>query len=235
MQFPNKRKYKYFIFFIAIFLIAIITLNFLFFNKIRRPNIILITIDALRADHLSCYGYGRLTTPNIDKLAVGGALFLQAIAPSTDTFYSVPAIITSTYSHYHGIKEKRNALVNPLVPTLAEILSKNSYCTSLFSNGYPFSSIKGVNRGFGTFVVNGNIAADELTNISLKWLKLNDKRNFLLWIHYFEPHAPYAPPFPYSALYTKDKFNTNDKNIPIGSFDKISIKNQKYTPEPRIQ
>ncbi|MDO8602527.1 MAG: sulfatase [Candidatus Omnitrophota bacterium] len=218
MQFTNKRKYKYFIFFMAILLIAVIALNF--FKKIKRPNIILITIDAVRADHLSCYGYGRFTTPNIDKLAAGGALFLQAIAPSTDTYYSVPAIITSTYSHYHGIKDKRNALVNPLVPTFAEILSKNNYCTGLFSNGYSFSHIKGVDRGFGTFVVNGNIAADELTNISLKWLKSKGKRNFLLWIHYLEPHAPYTPPFPYGTLYIKDKFNTNDKNISIGSSDK---------------
>lgn len=80
-----KKKHPYFIFAISLFFVIII----LFLMPISRPNIILITIDALRADHLSCYGYKRHTSANIDNLAEEGTIFLEAIAPGTETSYSL--------------------------------------------------------------------------------------------------------------------------------------------------
>lgn len=218
----DLRKRLIFYFFISAVLITVVIFIFYFLKNRNRPNVILITIDALRADHLSCYGYKRLTSPHIDKFAKEGAMFLQAIAPSTDTFYSIPIIMTSTYSHYYGVEKWNDCLINSSVLTLAEIVSNNGYCTALFSNGPFFSIIKGADRGFKT-VVNENISADKLTNSLSDWLRFNKKRKFFLWIHYFDTHAPYLPPSPYNMLYVHDKLNTYDRNIPIASSDKILV------------
>lgn len=215
MLFLKGKKSWYFSFILLI--LVIVFLAAYFFKGLKQPNIILITIDALRADHLSCYGYGRLTSPNIDKLAKEGVIFLQAIAPSTETSYSIPAIITSTYSHYNGIDQWRDTLINPSARTLSEILLNNGYYTAFFSNGYPLSLIRGINRGMKDFMVDENISAEKLTSISLDWLKLNQNRKFFFWIHYFDTHSPYSSPPPYNALFIKDKFDINDKNIPIAS------------------
>ena len=79
--------------------------------------------------------------------------------------------------------------------------------------------INGINRGFETFTVNGDIGADKLTGILLKWLESNNKRKFFVWAHYFDTHSPYSPPKPYDTLYIADSFNNHDKNLPIDSKD----------------
>ncbi|MDO8602528.1 MAG: sulfatase [Candidatus Omnitrophota bacterium] len=218
MLFLKDKKSRYFNFILLI--LVIVFLKICFFKGSKQPNIILITIDGLRADHLSCYGYGRLTTPNVDKLAKDGVIFLQAIAPSTETAYSIPAMITSTYSHYNGIDQWRDTLINPSARTLSEMLLNNGYYAAFFSNGYPLGLIKGIDREMKDFMVDENISAEKLTSISMDWLKLNQNRKFFLWIHYFDTHSPYSPPPPYNTLFIKDELDINDKNIPIASFDK---------------
>jgi len=214
-----SNKIKDYRFFLSVLLIITLSLTFyLTFFKRKSQNIILITIDALRADHLGCYGYKRPTTPNIDKLSKEGTLFLQAIAPSTDTFHSISAIMTSSYSHYYG-ERRYDSLINPSTQTLAEILSNHGYSTASFSNGYPISMINGINRGFEIFTVNGDIGADKLTDTLLKWLESNNKRKFFVWAHYFDTHSSYSPPKPYNTLYIADRFNNHDKNLPIDSKD----------------
>lgn len=73
--------------------------------------------------------------------------------------------------------------------------------------------MRGVNRGFNTSVILGNENAEGLTQRVLSWLRLNKNRKLFLWIHYFDPHSPYNPSYPYNLLYVKDKFNLNDENI----------------------
>lgn len=211
-------KIKDYRFFLSVLLIITLSLTFyLTFFKRKSQNIVLITIDALRADHLSCYGYKRQTTPNIDKLAKEGVLFLQAVAPSTDTFHSMPVMMTSTYSHYYNVEQWFDALINPSAPTLAEILRDRGYRTALFSDGAPFYMIKGADRGFETYAVREAFSADKLTNNIIKWLELNKREHFFLWIHYFDPHAPYQPPKPFDTLYVGDSLTAEDKQLPIDS------------------
>ncbi|MBW2554928.1 MAG: sulfatase-like hydrolase/transferase [Deltaproteobacteria bacterium] len=112
-------------------------------------NIVLITIDALRADHLSCYGYVRKTSPNIDKIADKGFIFKRAVAPSSYTVPSMASLFTSTYPTNHGVLygrlaeiypnvfKKFETNVNHVIPdeltTLAEILKIHGYTTFIFA------------------------------------------------------------------------------------------------------
>ncbi len=99
-----------------------------------KKNIIIIVIDALRPDHLGCYGYKRNTSPNIDKLAREGIKFTQAIAPGGWTFESVPSILTGTYSFVHQIRYNSLASINHNIKTLPQELSTHNYQTAIFSN-----------------------------------------------------------------------------------------------------
>jgi len=121
-------------------------------------NIVLITIDTLRADHLSCYGYERETSPNIDKVAEKGILFKNVIAPSSWTAPSMVSLFTSTYPINHGVihgfnfrkkREKRNqyrqAVFSDELTTLPEILKKQGYTTFGVSSNHNLKK----NLGFG--------------------------------------------------------------------------------------
>lgn len=220
-MFSGKKRKTCKLFLLTILITALGLFFYFTFFKAKFPNIILITIDALRSDHLSCYGYERLTTPNIDRLAKEGVIFSEAIAPSTDTFHSIPAIMTSTYPHYYGVEGWYSSSVNPLAHRLAEILSDHGYYTALFSNGHPILMIKGIEQDFEKFAVDGNkdFTADRLTSDLLKWMRSNNKRKFFLWVHYFDPHSPYSPPEPYKSAYATDRFNVSDKDLPVASED----------------
>jgi len=121
----------------------------------EEANVILITIDALRAGHLSCLGYPRHTTPNLDQLADEGALFLQAISNGPHTRYSFPSILTSTYAFMYdraGIPLKLGG--GPLSKhriTIAEVLKGNGYSTAAFNSNPLISSHYSYDRGFDTF------------------------------------------------------------------------------------
>jgi arylsulfatase A-like enzyme len=114
------------------------------------PNVLLITIDTLRPDHLSAYGYPRSTSPRIDQLAREGTLFSQAICQSTQTGPSHTSILTSQYPKTHGALFN-GAVFNGSAMTLAEILQVRGYSTGAFISGYPLDSRFGLRRGFETY------------------------------------------------------------------------------------
>ena len=123
----------------------------------NRPNVILITLDTLRRDHMSSYGYGRKTTPNLDKIAGEGFLFDQCISPSSWTLPAHVSLMTSTYPSTHGVNsvfddQKQNSLMGHSLSkdltTLAEMFLKNEYLTAGFVGGSYCSSIFGLDKGF---------------------------------------------------------------------------------------
>ena len=116
----------------------------------KRPNILLIIMDATRADHLSCYGYGRQTSPNIDRLAANGVLYEQAISPAAWTLESFPSLFTGLYPSQHGTNIFHQYL-DPRFKTMAEVLRDQGYQTALFSPGGWISTTFGFERGFETF------------------------------------------------------------------------------------
>ncbi len=189
---------------------------YLEFKNTRRPlNVLLITIDALRADHLSCYGYGRDTSPHIDELARRGVLFTQAISQGPTTIPSVPSLMTSLYPSEHGIKTpwQRYAVS---VPVLAQILKQNGYYTGLIVDNSQLSHT-GMGWGFDSRDFSFDKKADVLTQKAINWLIKNKDKRFFLWLHYLDPHGPYRPPQPYDKKYLNDNLYKHDKHIPIST------------------
>jgi len=119
-----------------------------------KPNILLITIDSLRADHLSLYGYRRETTPYLEKLASEGAYFENAIAPSNWTGASIASILTGLYPTCHGFTNQRYYL-DANVESLATILQRNGYFTCCFSNNIYITPETGMSQGFADYFYHG--------------------------------------------------------------------------------
>ena len=197
------------------------------------PNILFITIDTLRADHLGCYGYGKNTSPNIDSLAIKGVLFRNTISQIPVTNPSFATIFTSIYPHDHGAQN--GMPLDNKFTTLAEILKQQGYITAAFVSGYPLvAKISGLQQGFdfyddkltkhlhkGLSPEYTERTADETTNLTIKWLKNNRDKKFFLWIHYYDPHGPYKPPSPYNRLFLEKE----KKQLKI-PFNKIEYYNR---------
>ncbi len=173
---------------VVLLLLIVLTL-FIFVYKKAPLNIILISVDTLRADHLSCYGYNKQTTPNIDKLAQAGILFYNTISQSTVTLSSHSSIFTSRYASQH--KALRDArILEDSELTLAEILKSHGYTTAGFVDNGEMCKVFNIGQGFDTY----NDVGDGLANINLKvfkWLESNTRKKFFLFIHCYDCHWPY--------------------------------------------
>jgi len=179
-----------------------------------RPNIILITIDALRPDHLGCYGYKMNTSPNIDKFSKEGVIFTQAISQGPATVYSLPSLMTSAYPGTIKVK-KWGDYINESIFTLAQILKSNGFWTGCICAQDFFISLLGLNRGFDTLSTGVDLKAEQVTKKAILWIEKNKKKSFFLWLHYFDPHEPYRPPN-YIKIDTGHTHEENyDKQVPI--------------------
>lgn len=187
-------------------------ISYLRFKKIYRPNILFITVDALRADHLSCYGYKRNTSPNIDKLSREGVMFTQAISASSSTISSVPSTMTSTYPDVHGIWEFGNFL-DPTIISLGGVLRENNFSTGIITAQlFPHLTSR---EDFISKKIKLDAKANEITDWAIEWLGKNKNKRFFLYLHYFDPHGPYTPPSPYDEMYLKDKFYERGIELPL--------------------
>ncbi|MEW5801851.1 MAG: tetratricopeptide repeat protein [bacterium] len=178
-------------------------------------NVLLITIDTLRADHLGCYGYEKVKTPNLDALAAQGVLFTQAVTPVPITLPAHSSIMTGQYPIQHGVRNNGNFILENKARTLAEILKENGCRTGACIGSFVLNSIFGLDQGFDfyedklpvrgkpTDILYNERNAGEITRLGLDWLKENGDRRFFLWLHYFDPHAAYSPPFPFARDYQK--------------------------------
>ncbi len=168
-------------------------------------NVILIGVDTLRPDHMGCYGYDRNTTPNIDKLARSGTLFENAVAPSPWTLPSFASVFTSLYPSQHGATGAKFPMGDTF-PTLAELLKAQGYATGAIINA-PYLKVRyGVGRGFDFYSMTppeGRFA-DGTTRDALEWIEHVPDRPFFMFLHYFDPHLPYAPPAPYDTVFNSD-------------------------------
>src|SRR5204863_6710478 len=113
----------------------------------RRANIVLITVDTLRPDHLSCYGYGAIVTPAIDRLAGEGVLFENAFTDVTWTTPAMASVMTGLYAPHHGLRNSGQRL-GPDARTLAEVLAAKGVATAAIVASYPLDSIYGLDQGF---------------------------------------------------------------------------------------
>lgn len=163
----------------------------------RRPSVVLVTIDTLRADHLGCYGYPRPTSPRIDALAARGALFERVTTSLPRTTQSVASILTGRFPREHGARGLFSTLSEANV-TLAEILRRDGYATGAFVSNMFLAPGKGFEQGFETYSdpprrYDGDSAA-EVTAGAIGWLRgLRPASPFFLWVHYLDPHWTYRP------------------------------------------
>ncbi len=168
-------------------------------------NIILISIDTLRADHLGCYGYHRDTSPNIDALANGSILFENAFSQSSLTASSHMSMFTSMYPSVHGIINIQNTNIkrlNDSISTLPEILKDNGYRTVAFTGGGNVDPMLGFGDGFDEYKIYKNtvFTNEEILKETLAWLRGKHEK-FFMFFHTYITHDPYLPPEPYNNLF----------------------------------
>jgi arylsulfatase A-like enzyme len=154
-------------------------------------NVVLISLDTLRADHIGAYGYARPTTPNIDALAAQSVVFEQAVSQSAWTRPAHASMLSGLYPAEHGIVSiARGLALSPTVPTLATTLAEHGYATAAFTGGGNMSAHFGFDNGFEIYRSPGRRLVDSLPEIE-RWLAVRDERPFFLFVHAFDPHRPY--------------------------------------------
>lgn len=177
----------------------------------NRPNVLLVSIDTLRADHVGCYGYGRKTTPFLDALAAESTRFARAFTPSSWTVPAHMSLFTSLSPHRHGVEGMRQRLPSR-VRTLAQAFQAADYQTAAFLGWYFLSSRYGFGRGFDSYVelepdetkLGDAPRAESVITAALEWLEARDRDlPFFVFVHLFDPHLHYEPPAPYDSLFTK--------------------------------
>jgi arylsulfatase A-like enzyme/Tfp pilus assembly protein PilF len=177
-------------------------------------NVVLITIDTLRADHVGCYGYKQIKTPNIDSLAAEGLRFERAFAAAPVTLPSHSAILTGTYPMLSGMHDFGGNKLSPLQPTLASVLKQAGYQTGAVIAAAVLDSRFGLNQGFDFYYDHFDFSrldeanldqmerpGNEVAGVALDWLGKTSQKKFFLWMHLYDPHFPYHPPEPYSREY----------------------------------
>ncbi len=178
-----------------------------------KPNVLLLTLDTLRADALGCYGNPTIKTPNLDRLASEGVLFEDAICQIPATLTSHTAILTGLYPKTTGVRFRTNKLVSS-EKTLTEIFADNNYKTAAFISSYVLEPAFGLAQGFdrydlGSMIRNGKKVlperrAEETISDSIDYLESNKDNSFFLWVHLYDPHTPYDPPSPFSTMYDSE-------------------------------
>jgi len=170
-------------------------------------NIILVFIDTLRADHLNCYGYGRKTSPNIDKLAEESIVFKNNFTPITYTLPSFTSIITSLYPQSHGVLEIFKDRFPPQIKTLAEILKMYDYTTAWFGSleSSHLDPEVGFGRGFDVIAEFNNRDLKKAKKDLTGYIKEHQKDKFFLNFHTYKIHAPYFPSDKYREKFAKYK------------------------------
>ena len=169
--------------------------------SVAARNLLIITIDTLRADHVGAYGDRAAQTPAIDALAARGTLFEHAFAPTPVTLPSHASLMTGRYPAGHGARHNGMRL-DLAVPTLAERLASAGFATAGFVGAFPLDRRFGLIKGFQTYgdrmprTADGRPANEragrEVVDEAITWLTRRGDQRFFLWVHLFEPHAPYG-------------------------------------------
>jgi arylsulfatase A-like enzyme len=193
-----------------------------------KPNVLLITVDTLRPDHLGCYGYQRKTSPYIDTLARRGVVFRQAITAAGRTVQSFPSILTGVYPMVHGLRyegQSHEILKDRL--TLTRVLKDHGYASFAVTQGLNV----GLHRDFDFYDPDTYVDPEgnkhyvptrtdrEATRKVVQWLQARKEKEkpFFLWVRYNAPHWPYEAPAPYADVFDPEYHGShtfNDERTP---------------------
>ena len=185
---------------------------------------VLITLDALRPDHLGCYGYPVNTSPNIDAFAKEGAVFTNAFAHASFTAPALASLMTSRYPSSDGVFDFGDKIPEG-IETLTSLLKKNNFATGFFSSHPGLATIKGFDQDFDdfytiwTFSDNKKVTAKavDINPRIIKWLDGHKRKKFFVWIHYLEPHYPLVPAAKYRELIASPLPGRKPVEVPISA------------------
>lgn len=176
-----------------------------------RPNIILISVDTLRPDHLGCYGYKKNTSPNVDKFAREGLLFERCFSQAPETGPSCASFLSGFWPHETKVAGN-TTIVHSSVPMLADILKEAGYRTYGIVSNYVLRKGQGFEQGFDVYdaqmdereLNRRNVCeriAEKTSESVMSILRRHSGENFFLWVHYQDPHGPYTPKPPYNNMF----------------------------------
>ena len=166
-------------------------------------NVLLISVDTLRADHLGCYGSTKTKTPAIDSMAKSGVLFKNTVSPAPFTLPSHVSMMTGMIPPAHGVQDNGGFYLDPKISTLAEVFQANGFSTGAFVGAFPLDSRFGMDQGFQVYddsyptVNNVNEmtmperSAPEVTDSALRWLQGKKNTKWFAFVHFYDPHFPY--------------------------------------------
>lgn len=198
----------------------------------RPPNLIIITVDTLRQDHLGCYGSDTKTTA-LDKLAAEGFRFRDCVTVAPTTLPSHTSLFTGLYPARHGVRLNGRFQVPDEAQTLAETLLAKGYRTAAFVGSAVLNKHYALDQGFQIY--NDDVGSDvnsaqaqrraaDVSHAAIDWLE-GVKTPFFLWVHYFDPHGPYDPPPPYDSNYyegnPRSPKYTSMEGIPVVYYQKL--------------
>ncbi len=183
-------------------------------RPVDQLNVILVSIDTLRADRLSSYGSTRVETPHLDRFAREGIQFNNAASTVPFTLPAHSSIMTGTYPPYHGVRENVGYFLDESLITLADQLSDGGWQTAGFVSAFVLDSRWGISQGFQHYHDNFDLEGSDRANLAsvqrpgsetideaVKWLDSRAPQPFFLWLHLFDPHDPYRPPEPFKSQY----------------------------------
>ncbi len=186
-------------------------------QALRPLNVVVITIDTLRPDHLHCYGYGKTETPTLDGIAQRGVLFENGVTQTPLTPPSHASIFTGLNPPTHKVRDTGGFILSPSTPTLASLLQAQGWETAAFVSSAVLKKRFGFEHGFDVyddqmprpgnaqqFLEDSERRAGDTVDRAVEWLDKHGEKPFFLWVHLYDPHTPYDPPSPFRERY-KDR------------------------------
>lgn len=178
------------------------------------PNLLIVTLDTLRADHLGAYGYSAAETPALDRLAAEGIRFERVASTAPITLVAHGSIMTGLIPPHHGWRDNGSFLAADTVRTLAEVLQQSGYSTGGFVASFVLDDRFGIARGFDAYTDFGGLEVDldaelllnverrgdEVIDDAIAWLG-KQSGPFFAWVHLYDPHTPYEPPEPFAGRF----------------------------------
>ena len=189
-------------------------------SSFKNFNVLLVTLDTTRADHLPMYGYNKVKTPNLEALAKRSFVFEDAISHVPLTLPSHTSILSGMLPVHHGVRDNSGFFVDDQTVLLSEVLNANGYRTSAFVSAFVLHSTWKLNRGFDLyddyFPVDSSVQfgvqetqrrAEDTAARAAQWLNEQSSSPFFCWVHFYDPHDPYTPPEAYAKEYASNPYD----------------------------
>jgi arylsulfatase A-like enzyme len=200
----------------------------------RERNLLLVTIDTQRPDHLGAYGYPRPTSPHLDRLARRGLVFLEAETVQSATWPALASLHTSLYPSAHGVTRNGQRLPDGFV-TLARLLHAKGFSTSAFLANMKRGNHAGFAKVYWARGGDQDVEDEDATEAAIAQLRADRERRFFLWLHLLSPHASYRPPPPFDAAFTRPRASSvsgeiaalnaiREKKLPLGEADLAHVR-----------